>query len=261
MENSIDINNWKLVAFLSILLIPLAINYRFKLTLGKTISVSVVRMSLQLIMVGLYLVFLFELNSFIINLIWLSVMLLIGSRAVITNAKLKPRYLYPLVISAMTLSLLPILAILLMGLLQPSPSYSAQYLIPLAGMLLGNSLTGNIVALQQFYSSLKDKESEYLAALALGATPKQACLPFIQQALKSALAPILASMATTGVVTLPGMMTGQILGGVAPIIAVKYQLVIMVSVFTMLSLSVALTLSLCVRFTVNQTGLVKNCHQ
>lgn len=259
MESSIDIDNWKLVAFFSILLIPLAINYRFKLELSKTIAISVIRMSLQLLMVGLYLVFLFELDSLAINLIWLCIMLIIGSRAVITNAGLKPSALYPLVISAMTLSLFPILAILLIGLLKPQPSYSAQYLIPLAGMLLGNSLTGNIVALQQFYSSLKDKESEYQASLALGATPKQACLPFVQQALKNALAPILASMTTTGLVTLPGMMTGQILGGVAPLIAVKYQLVIMIAVFTMLSLSVATTLSLCVKFTIYKTGLVKNC--
>ncbi len=261
MENSIDIDNWKLLGFLSILFIPFAINLYYKLSLSRTIAIAVIRMSLQLFMVGLYLAFLFELNSLLVNLIWLALMLVIASRAVITNARLKPKYLFSLVITAMAISLLPIMAILLLGLLQPQPYYSAQYLIPLAGMLLGNSLTGNIVSLQHFYTSLKDKEAEYQAALALGATPKQACLPFMQASLKNALAPILASMTTMGLVTLPGMMTGQILGGVTPLIAVKYQLIIMVAVFTMLSLSVSLTLSLCVRFTIKDTGFVKNCHQ
>lgn len=261
MENSIDIDNWKLLSFLSILLIPLAINFYYKLSMSRTFVMAVVRMSLQLAMVGLYLAFLFELNSLLVNAIWLVIMLIIGSRAVITNANLKLKYLFHLVLTAMTLSLIPIITILLLGLLQPRPYYSAQYLIPLAGMLLGNCLTANIVSLQSLYSHLKDKQADYHAALALGATPKQACLPFIQISLKNALAPILASMTTMGLVTLPGMMTGQILGGVAPLIAVKYQLIIMVAIFTMLTLSVSLTLSLCVRFTINKSGLIKNCYQ
>ena len=141
--------------------------------------------------------------------------------------------------------------------LQPTPTLSAQYLIPIAGMLLGNSLSGNIIALQRLSSAFDERIAEYEGALALGATPKQASEGFIQDSLQTALAPILATMATTGLVTLPGMMTGQILAGADPVIAIKYQIMIMIAIFTMMNISIAACLKLTVHFSINNAGLVK----
>lgn len=256
MQSTIDISWWQLALFMVILIVPVIINRRFELGLGRDISVAVLRMSVQLLLVGLYLNFLFNLNNVLLNILWLALMLLIGASAIITSTKLPRRLLYAPVLAGLLAGLLPLLIVLLVALLQPSPIYSAQYLIPLAGMLLGNSLSGNIIALQRLFNAFKDRQLEYEGALALGASPAQAAAGFVQSALRQSLAPILASMTTTGLVTLPGMMTGQILGGVDPMIAIKYQLVILVAIFVMLSVSVAVTLILATRYTINGTGRV-----
>ncbi|MDO6687513.1 MULTISPECIES: ABC transporter permease [unclassified Agarivorans] len=254
---TIDISWSALGLFCLVLLIPVFINWRFNLALGKDIGISLMRMLLQLALLGVYLQFLFELNSLWVNLLWLTVMLLVGASAIIGKAKLPRKALFFPVLSGLILGLSPLLVILLLALLKPAPAYSAQYLIPLAGMLLGNSLSGNIVALQRLFSALNEKTSEYQGYLALGASRQQATQGFLQSAMQQAFAPVLASMSTVGLVTLPGMMTGQILAGSDPMVAVKYQLVILIAIFVMLSISIATTLSLSIRVAIGQTGLVK----
>jgi len=256
MQSTLDISWWQLACFMLVLFIPVMINQRFKLALGPDIAMAVVRMTCQLILVGLYLQYLFELNNPLVTCLWLFVMLLVGASSILGSAKLPKKRLFLPVLTGLVLGLLPLLVILLLVLLRPSPVYSAQYLIPLAGMLLGNSLSGNIVALTRLFSSFSDKKPQYEGALALGATPVQAAAPFVQSALQQSLAPILASMTTTGLVTLPGMMTGQILGGTDPMIAIKYQLVIMVAIFVMLSISVVTSLVLATRHVINDSGLI-----
>jgi putative ABC transport system permease protein len=124
-------------------------------------------------------------------------------------------------------------------------------------MLLGNSLSGNIVALQNLYDAFEQRKSEYEAAISLGASPQYASIPFVRVAMQKSLAPILASMATTGVVTLPGMMTGQILGGTSPMIAIKYQMIILIAIFVMMSISVTITLQLSLKKTLTKEGRVR----
>lgn len=143
------------------------------------------------------------------------------------------------------------------GLVQPTPLYSAQYMIPLAGMLLGNSLSSNIIALQNLFTAFEERKTEYEAAISLGASPKYASFPFVQEALRKSMAPILASMTATGLVTLPGMMTGQILGGASPLVAIKYQLVIMLAIFVMLNISVVITLEMTLSSVQTKEGRVR----
>ncbi|MPY23691.1 ABC transporter permease [Shewanella sp. YLB-07] len=257
MQSTIDISWVQLALFMLILLIPFFINRYLKLALAKEITSAVLRMTIQLILVGLYLQFLFELNSLSLNLIWLSLMLLIGASAIIGSAKLPKRRLYLPVITGLIVGVTPLIAILLLALLKPTPLYNAQYMIPMAGMLLGNCLSGNIVALQRLFSAFEEQKDQYEGALALGVTPYQAAFPFMQSALKQSLAPILASMTTTGLVTLPGMMTGQILGGSDPMVAIKYQLVILVAIFVMLTVSVTLSLILSIRSCIEPSGLIR----
>ncbi|NRB24178.1 ABC transporter permease [Shewanella sp.] len=257
MQSTIDISWVQLALFMLILVIPFFINLYLKLALAKEIISAVLRMTVQLILVGLYLQFLFELNSLSLNLIWLSLMLLVGASAIIGSAKLPKRRLYLPILTGLLVGITPLIAILLLALLQPAPLYSAQYMIPMAGMLLGNCLSGNIVALQRLFSAFEERKDQYEGALALGVTPYQAAFPFMQSALKQSFAPILASMSTTGLVTLPGMMTGQILGGSDPMLAIKYQLVILVAIFVMLTVSVTLSLLLSIRACIEPSGLIR----
>jgi putative ABC transport system permease protein len=257
MQPATDIGWWQLAAFSLVLLIPAGVNRFFRLGIGRETSIAVLRMSLQLLLVGLYLQFLFSYNSPALNLAWLVVMLLVGASAITGKAHLPKRPLFIPVLLGLLLGLTPVLMLLLLALLKPSPVYSAQYLIPLAGMLLGNSLSGSIVALQRLFNAFQERKPEYHGALVLGAVPAQAAKPFVRSAMQQSLAPILATMSTTGLVTLPGMMTGQILGGSDPMVAIKYQLVIMVAIFVMMNISVAATLVLSVRMAIAPTGRIR----
>ncbi len=100
--------------------------------------------------------------------------------------------------------------------------FEARYLIPIGGMILGNSLSGNVLGIGEFYADIKRNENRYLYNLSLGASRYEALLPYIRKSLRSAVRPTLANIATAGVVFLPGMMTGQILGGVSPLLVIKY---------------------------------------
>ncbi len=256
MQQVIDISWWQLTSFMTVLIIPLLINWHFKLGMSRDTTFAVARMTVQLILVGFYLQFLFNLDSFLLNTLWLVLMTGVGGSAIINGAQLDYRRCYIPVILGLLCGLFPLLALLLVHLIQPTPFYSAQYLIPLAGMLLGNSLSGNIVALQHLFNSLQDKSAEYESYLALGATPQQASICFVQSAMRQSLTPIIATMSTTGLVTLPGMMTGQILSGANPMLAIKYQLLIMIAIFVMLNVSIAVALVLIIRNGINSSGKV-----
>jgi len=107
------------------------------------------------------------------------------------------------------------------------PWYDPRYALPLLGMILGNTMTGISLGLHTLTSGVVRERPAVEARLALGATRHQALLPVTRAALRSALMPIINSMAATGLVALPGMMTGQILAGAEPAQAVRYQLLIM----------------------------------
>lgn len=256
MQQIIEISWWQLASFMVILIIPLLINWHFKLAMSRDTVLAVARMTAQLILVGFYLQYLFNLESLLLNIVWLILMTAIGASAIINGAKLDYRRCYSPVILGVLCGLIPLLSVLLISLIQPTPFYSAQYLIPLAGMLLGNSLSGNIVALQHLFNSFKDKRQEYESRLALGATPQQASQGFVQSSMRQSLSPVLASMSTTGLVTLPGMMTGQILSGANPMLAIKYQLIIMLAIFVMLTVSIAVSLVLVRRSAINKFGRI-----
>ena len=111
--------------------------------------------------------------------------------------------------------------------LRPNSWYDPRSAIPLLGMILGNCMTGVGLGLNTLTTSLVSRRASVEAQLMLGATRRVAAAPVMREALRSALMPTVKAMAATGVVSLPGMMTGQILGGVPPAEAVKYQILVM----------------------------------
>jgi putative ABC transport system permease protein len=107
------------------------------------------------------------------------------------------------------------------------PWYEPRYLIPLAGMIIGNSMTGASLAAERLADEIRSRRDEIETALCLGASAREACRPAVGRAFYAALIPSINAMAAMGIVFLPGMMTGQILSGTDPMIAVKYQIAIM----------------------------------
>jgi UDP-glucose/iron transport system permease protein len=110
--------------------------------------------------------------------------------------------------------------------IQPRPWWSPQFALPLFGMILGNTMTGVSLGLDTLHSALHSERAAIEARLLLGSTRWEAVSAAQQRALRSGFTPIINSMAATGIVSLPGMMTGQILSGVDPQEAVKYQILI-----------------------------------
>ena len=105
--------------------------------------------------------------------------------------------------------------------------FDVRYLIPITGMILGNSMNHNIVGLTAFFKGLSEKSDLYYFLLTNTGSSKLALRPFYGEAFKRALNPMIANMSVIGLISLPGMMTGQILGGSSPVVAIKYQIMIM----------------------------------
>jgi len=108
-----------------------------------------------------------------------------------------------------------------------TPWYDPRYLIPLTGMIIGNSMTGASLAAERLAAEMKERRHEIETSLCLGATPRQASVDAVRSAFRAALIPSINAMAAMGIVFLPGMMTGQILSGTEPLLAVRYQIAIM----------------------------------
>ena len=252
-----DIGYLPLAGFYLILLIPILISYKLKLGNIKQILISVFRMTVQLGLVGLYLDLLFDYNKWWLNLIWLAIMLTVASGTVVKNAKLKRRVFMPISILGIAVGIFGTGAIMITFVVKPTPFYDAAHIIPIMGMLLGNCMRGNILALERFYHSIARREKEFITYLCMGASMNEASLPFLREAIAPALAPTLSTMATLGIVSLPGMMTGQILGGSVPITAIKYQIAIMIAIFTAIMISVILTLKISMAFAFKRSHILK----
>lgn len=123
-----------------------------------------------------------------------------------------------------------------------TPWYDPRYLIPLAGMIIGNSMNGASLAAERLAAEMQQRHDELETALCLGATARQAAEPILRIAYKAALIPTINTMAATGIVALPGMMTGQILSGTAPMLAVRYQIAIMCAITAAVAITAFLIL-------------------
>jgi putative ABC transport system permease protein len=200
-----------------------------RLGLERQLVISALRMIVQLLMVGLVLKAVFAVSSFWLTLLIAAIMTGFAGREVLArqNRRLKGLWGFGLGATSMMAAGTLITLFALTTLIQPAPWWSPQFALPLFGMILGNTMTGISLGLDNFHATLPRERVAVEAQLLLGRTRWQAVAPAARQALRSGFTPIINAMAATGVVSLPGMMTGQILSGVDPQQAVKYQLLIM----------------------------------
>jgi len=218
------------LAMASVLILLLAaLSSRIALAIGSDLLIAAARTVVQLLLVGVVLKYLFA-NA---DLIWVAlmaiVMLAVAARETWARQHRRLAGIWGVAIGAGALFVssfsLTVLALAL--LVQPVPWYAPQYSIPLLGMLLGNTMSAVALALDRLHSGAFDKRSQIEAQLALGETWTTALGAVRTESIRLALLPSINAMAAAGVVSLPGMMTGQILSGTAPVEAVKYQILIM----------------------------------
>lgn len=257
-QGVIDIPFWRMSFVYILALIPFSIMLLNGVKLLKDGIISIVRMSMQLGLVGLYLGVIFELNNFWLNVLWILVMAVVCSSNIINSNKLKYKYFIAPILSAVSISVIINMLYFNYFIVHVDQLFNAKYLIPISGMLLGNTLKGSIVVTNSFFDYFVNNEKEYLFTLSLTACKQETVKPVIRKSLTNALKLNVSGMATIGLVALPGMMTGQILGGSSPMIAVKYQCAIMVTIFSTVSLAIYLILLFYSKVSFNEYGVLRD---
>jgi putative ABC transport system permease protein len=255
--NTTDIGYIALCAGLLLLIIPVYFLWRYRTGLVKAILVSTVRMVVQLFLIGIYLKYLFLWNNPWINALWVVIMVLVAAQTAVKRTRLKSKMLFVPIAVGLLVSAVLIGFYFLGIVLQLDNVFSAQYFIPIFGIIMGNMLSVDVVALNTYYTGLNREQQMYYFLLGNGATRFEATAPFMRAAIVKAFSPCIANMAVMGLVALPGTMIGQILGGSSPNVAIKYQMMIIVITCTASMLSLIITVALSSRSTFDAYGRFK----
>ncbi len=215
------------VAFIPVLATVIIIGYWSQSI--KSASVAISRMLIQLLLIGYALNFIFDANSQWIILLVLMFMLVAASWIGLNALPVDPRPLFIYSFSAISCGGGLILVFISQGVLHVDPWYQPQVMIPIAGMIFSNSMNAVSLAGERLYSEL-DHDQDYSRARNI--------------AFQAAMIPVINALLAVGLVSLPGMMTGQILAGTSPMIAARYQIIVMCMIFSSAGISSALFLSL-----------------
>jgi putative ABC transport system permease protein len=253
-----DISYTNLAIGLLLLVIPVYYLWRFKTGLVRATIVGTARMIVQLFLIGVYLRYLFVWDNPLINMAWVVIMVVVAGQTALSRTRLKKGVLLVPVSVGFLMSALLVGLYFLGIVLRLDNVFSAQYFIPIMGILMGNMLSSNVIALNEFYSGLKREEQMYRYLLGNGANHAEARAPFVRRAIIKSFSPLIANIAVMGLVALPGTMIGQILGGSSPNVAIKYQMMIMVITFTASMLSLMITISLSSRRSFDAYGRLRD---
>ena len=216
----------------------------------KMILIATTRMTIQLTVMGYILMVVFQHPKWYISLLMLAVMLSFA----MYNAMKRVRYemskeLKHLMIISMAIGYLVTAVVFILFVLQVDPWFDPQYVIPISGMIIGNAMTGIALGANRLCTNMQDHHEEIENSLMLGATSKDA--------FDSAILPTMNNMLTMGIVSLPGMMTGQILSGTFPLTAIKYQIGIMLAILGCTAITVVLFVTLGYRTFFNESDALK----
>jgi len=224
----IHLTPWDLV-IASVLIILLAItSLLLQLSIARQLVIAAIRNVIQLLLIGYILKFIFNTSNLFLLAGIASIMLLVAGYEINARQKypLKRWAGFKIGTSALFLSSFTMVLLTLMVIVAPTPWYSPQYAIPLLGMLLGNTMNGISLGMDKLNQSVYQQRAVIEQRLMLGQTYQEAIKEIRSESIRTGMIPIINSMAIAGLVSLPGMMTGQILSGTPPVEAVKYQILI-----------------------------------
>jgi putative ABC transport system permease protein len=225
----ISLHPWDLALAAGLVLLLAALSWRLRLDIERRMLIAAARSTVQLVLLGLVLKVLFETTDPLLIGLLALVMLSVAGWEVMARQRRRYRGVWGYGIGALSmfLSSFGVTLLALTLIIGVEPWYQPQYLIPLLGMLLGNTMNGIAIALDGLTRQAWEGRVKIEAQLLLGAGWSEAIGDIRREALRAGLIPIVNAMASAGLVSLPGMMTGQILAGSPPMEAAKYQLLIM----------------------------------
>ncbi|MDJ0764482.1 MAG: iron export ABC transporter permease subunit FetB [Myxococcota bacterium] len=200
------------------------------LKLERDLIIGTVRTFAQLFLLGYVLKFVFQLGNAFLVLGIFAFMTIFAAFTVYGRVKEKQvAFFFPVFLSMM-LSFFSVAFIVTAFIVGAKPWWEPRYFIPLGGMVIGNSMNAIAIAIERLLGDLRAKHREIEMKLCLGADYKEASAAIVADAMKAGMIPSINSMMAVGMVFIPGMMTGQILAGANPIIAIKYQIVVMIMI-------------------------------
>jgi len=213
----------RVLASLTLVILAALISRWQTLDLEKQMLVAVVRAFIQLTLIGYALTYIFDVDNPLVVLLIISIMILIAGYTSGKRAEGVP-HARPVALASISLG-----AALTLGLLVGLNvfEFTAQQIIPIAGMVIGNSMNVCSLVMRRIKEEINGRSLEIETALALGATRRQASDRYLKTALQSGMMPIIDSTKTVGLIQLPGAMTGMILAGAAPLEAVQLQMIVM----------------------------------
>jgi putative ABC transport system permease protein len=243
MQGAVQLNLIQFSLVYVLLVIILALMKKSKINQTKLLLVASFRMTVQLVLAGLVLTYIFKNPHPVFVIVYLIAMIAFSIHRVLSKNKEINKNFKIAVAFSQALSGLFILLFFVIVVVGKS-IFNPQYAIPLAGMIIGNAMTGVTLGLKTFSESIKTQRNKIDALLNLGVEPKKILLPFVNNSLETALLPTMNSMLGMGIISLPGMMTGQILSGTLPTTAIMYQIAIMIAIATSVCLTVFCSLNL-----------------
>lgn len=258
MQDLIKLDLVDLAIAVGLMAIAIGLSAWERLGLELNLAIATGRSILQLAVLGYVLDFIFALENPWAVLVFLAVMLTITAIVARNRISQKIPYVLPLVWGAMFLSTFLTLVYTNFLIIQPDRWYEPRYIIPLAGMVLGNGMNAAAIAGERLVNSMNTFPTEIETHLSLGATPQQATNQYRKEAIRAALLPTINQMMLLGMVAIPGITTGQLLGGVTPTEAISYEiLIILIVAVANLLITVLITKGLCRQFFNSAAQLIR----
>lgn len=253
----VPISDFQLAISVILIIIAGAISASLKLGLLKSLVWGTVRTFIQLTLIGYVLKYLFAANNLWLISAMIIVMCLVASKASVKRTPNVPDYPLSLAFWSLFASTVLVGIIVVRVIISPEPWYSARIVIPIFGMILGNSMTGIALSLDRLYGEAYARAGEIEALLAFGASPWEAARGCVKEAIRSGMTPTINSLMVVGIVSLPGMMTGQILGGADPHEAVRYQIVVMLMISAAVAIGCLMLVGLSYKKLFDEDGALK----
>jgi putative ABC transport system permease protein len=243
VTSTIDVTLGEVAASIALVAVAAAVSFWRRAELESDLGLAVLRSFLQLTAIGYVIQAIFDSDSLWLVAALLAVMVGFGAFTARSRAKTVQGAFGPLVLSLGVAAAATLGLVLALGVFEAEP----RFVVPVGGMVIGNSMTAAAVSLNRLADEVRSSAGQIEATLALGATSRQAAAGLVTRSLRSGMIPLIDSTKTTGVVFFPGTMVGMLLAGADPVDAVRLQLILLWTLLGSVSLAAVLATSLCYR--------------
>jgi putative ABC transport system permease protein len=249
--STVDISLGEVAASIALVVVAIAVSFWRRAELEGDLAVAVLRSFVQLTAIGYVIQAIFDSDSLWLVAALLAVMVGFGAFTARSRAKAVPGALGPLVLALSAAGAITLGLVLALGVFAAEP----RYLVPVGGMVIGNSMTAAAVALNRLADEVRGQAPLIESILALGGTSRQAAAGLVTRSLRSGMIPLIDSTKTTGIVFFPGTMVGMLVAGAEPIDAVRLQLILLWVLLGSVALAALIAVSLGYR------GFFTSAHQ